>query len=63
MELIGLIAGNGNFPVTFAREARRRGYRIAAVAHRDETDPAIEAEVAQLGDEAEQAEAVAAVLS
>lgn len=45
MELIGLIAGNGNFPVTFAREARRRGYRIAAVAHRDETDPAIEAEV------------------
>lgn len=45
MELIGLIAGNGDFPMAFAREARKRGYRVAAVAHRDETDPAIEAEV------------------
>lgn len=45
MELIGLIAGNGGFPLTFAREARRRGFRVAAVAHHDETDPALEAEV------------------
>jgi DUF1009 family protein len=33
MEKIGLIAGNGIFPVLFAREARARGYRVVAVAH------------------------------
>lgn len=44
-EVIGLIAGNGRFPLLFAREARRRGLRIAAVAHRGETDEAIEREV------------------
>jgi len=33
MEKIGLIAGNGVFPVLFAREARARGYRVVAVAH------------------------------
>ncbi|MFT4572169.1 MAG: DUF1009 family protein [Hyphomicrobiaceae bacterium] len=45
METIGLIAGNGTFPLLFAAEARRRGYRVAAVAHRGETPEAIEAEV------------------
>jgi DUF1009 family protein len=44
-EVIGLIAGNGRFPLIFAREARARGYRISAVAHRGETDEAIEKEV------------------
>ena len=48
MELIGLIAGNGSFPLLFAREARRRGYRVAAVAHRGETDPSLAAEVESL---------------
>ncbi len=48
MEKIGLIAGNGTFPVLFAREARRRGYSVVAVAHRDETDPALEPEVDEL---------------
>jgi len=33
MEKIGLIAGNGIFPVLFAREARARGYHVVAVAH------------------------------
>ena len=37
-ETIGLIAGNGRFPLIFSREARARGYRIVAVAHRGETD-------------------------
>lgn len=37
MEKIGLIAGNGVFPVVFAREARSRGYQVVAVAHRGET--------------------------
>jgi DUF1009 family protein len=44
-ETIGLIAGNGRFPLLFAREAKSRGLRIAAVAHREETDEALEAEV------------------
>lgn len=42
---IGLLAGNGNFPLMFAREARARGCRIAAVAHRGETDEMLEREV------------------
>jgi DUF1009 family protein len=37
METIGLIAGNGTFPLLFARAARERGFRVAAVAHRGET--------------------------
>jgi DUF1009 family protein len=47
-ERIGLIAGNGRFPILFAREARERGLSIAAVAHRGETDEAIEGEVDEL---------------
>ncbi len=46
MERIGLIAGNGRLPFLFAREARERGLAVVAVAHRGETDPALEAEVA-----------------
>jgi len=48
VERIGLIAGNGRFPLLFAREARARGLSIAAVAHRGETDEAIEGEVEEL---------------
>lgn len=42
-ERIGLIAGNGRFPLVFAERARLRGVRVAAVAHRGETDPGIAA--------------------
>jgi DUF1009 family protein len=42
MEKIGLIAGNGIFPVLFAREARTRGYRVVAVAHKGESRPEID---------------------
>jgi hypothetical protein len=42
MEKIGLIAGNGIFPVVFAREARARGYRVVAVAHLGESRPEID---------------------
>lgn len=38
---IGLIAGGGRFPILFAESARRAGYRVVAVAHRNETDPAL----------------------
>jgi hypothetical protein len=34
---LGLIAGNGKFPVIFAREAKVAGYALVAVAHRGET--------------------------
>jgi len=48
VERLGLIAGNGNFPLLFAREARSRGCAVTAVAHRDETDPALAALVDDL---------------
>ncbi len=32
MEKIGLIAGRGNFPLAFAREAKEKGYSVLAVA-------------------------------
>lgn len=41
-ERIGLIAGNGRFPLVFAEAARRQGVRVVAVAHRGETEPDIE---------------------
>ena len=37
MKKLGLIAGNGKFPLLFAAEAKREGYQIIAVAHRGET--------------------------
>jgi DUF1009 family protein len=45
MERIGLVAGNGTFPVLFAAAARRRGVEVVAVAHRGETGDGLEAVV------------------
>jgi UDP-2,3-diacylglucosamine hydrolase len=45
MSTLGLIAGNGIFPVEVARMARQQGLRTVAVAHIGETDPRL-AEVA-----------------
>lgn len=39
---VGLIAGNGKFPLIFAQEAKREGYQVIAVAHRGETADEIE---------------------
>lgn len=39
MERVGLIAGNGRFPVIFARTARGEGLEVVAVAHEGETAP------------------------
>jgi len=36
---IGLIAGNGQFPLLFARAAQKRSWQVYAVGYRDETDP------------------------
>jgi DUF1009 family protein len=41
-ELLGLIAGQGVFPLEVARTAQRRGVRVACVALRDQTRPEIE---------------------
>jgi len=46
MTKIGLIAGNGNFPIAFARAAKQKGLQVIAVGHEGETLP----ELAQLVD-------------
>jgi hypothetical protein len=43
MDRVGLIAGNGRFPLVFARGARAAGVDVVAVAHQGETEPEIEA--------------------
>ena len=39
MNKIGLIAGNGTFPLAFARAAKEKGMQVIAVAHEGETLP------------------------
>ncbi len=45
---IGLIAGNGRFPIIFAENARRLGYTVSAVAHIGETEPELEKHVEKI---------------
>jgi len=47
-ERIGLVAGNGDFPILFATAARRRGAEVVAVAHRGETSEGLAAVVSAL---------------
>jgi DUF1009 family protein len=47
-EVLGLIAGEGTFPLDVARAARRGGRRVSAVAFRGRTDPRIADEVVDL---------------
>jgi len=42
LKKIGLIAGNGTFPIVFAQEARRQGETVIAVALKEEADPKLE---------------------
>jgi UDP-2,3-diacylglucosamine hydrolase len=42
---IGVIAGNGRFPIIFADNARKMGLHVSAVAHEGETDPELEQHV------------------
>lgn len=44
-EVVGLIAGGGQFPLMVARAARKQGFRVVAVAHLDETDSSLSEEV------------------
>lgn len=45
---IGVIAGNGIYPETFVRAARRRGVRVVAAAFKGETNEALHDEVDDL---------------
>jgi UDP-2,3-diacylglucosamine hydrolase len=47
-EPLGLIAGNGRFPFLAAAGARRAGRRVVALAIREEADPGLKPEVAEL---------------
>lgn len=38
---LGLIAGNGQYPLIFARTAKEQGWEIVAVAIKQETEPAL----------------------
>jgi len=44
-ERLGLIAGNGRFPIIFADNARKLGYHVSAVAHEGETEPELASHV------------------
>lgn len=39
--IIGLIAGGGQFPLLIADSAKKQGHHIVAVAHKGDTDPAL----------------------
>src|ERR1700726_3251362 len=45
---LGLIAGNGIFPLEVAIAARHRGIKLIALAHQGETNPELEAQVDHL---------------
>ena len=45
---LGIIAGNGVFPIEVAAAARRKGVRVIAVAHLNETNPALESAVDEI---------------
>lgn len=47
-EILGLIAGGGQFPVLVARTARRMGYTVVCIAHKNETLPELEREVDEI---------------
>jgi len=42
MKTMGIIAGNGRFPILVAEEAKRAGYRVVTCAIEQEAEPALE---------------------
>ena len=42
MDRLGMIAGNGKFPLVFCEEAARLGIRVTAIAHEGESLPELE---------------------
>jgi len=47
-EKIGLIAGNGQFPLIFAQAAIKEGHQVMAIAHKGETKPELERYVKEI---------------
>ena len=47
-EVIGIIAGGGQFPLMVADSIKKQGHRVVAVAHREETDPELAKKVDQI---------------
>ncbi|RLB11897.1 MAG: DUF1009 domain-containing protein [Deltaproteobacteria bacterium] len=47
-DVLGIIAGGGKFPILIAREAKKRGIKVVAVAHEGETDQLLESEVDEI---------------
>ncbi len=45
---IGIIAGGGQFPLLFAKSAKKQGLKVYAAAHRNETDEELSNQVEQL---------------
>ncbi len=48
MEVLGIIAGGGKFPILVAKAAKKRGIKVVAVAHEGETENELEKEVDEL---------------
>ena len=46
-QVIGLIAGSGQFPLLFAHAARQAGVKVVAVGFEGETDPSLAKLVAE----------------
>ena len=42
MKTMGIIAGNGRFPILVAEEARKAGYRVVTCGIEQEAEPALE---------------------
>jgi DUF1009 family protein len=40
-DILGIIAGGGQFPLMVAESAKKQGFNVVAVAHSGETDPAL----------------------
>ncbi len=45
MDILGIIAGGGKFPIMLARAAKKKGLKVIAIAHEGETEPALSNEV------------------
>lgn len=48
MDILGIIAGGGKFPIMVARAAKNRGIKVVAVAHKGETEPSLNNEVDEI---------------
>jgi DUF1009 family protein len=47
-EIIGIIAGGGQFPLMVAEAARKQGYRVVAVAHIGDTESSLSDKVDEI---------------